>query len=180
MECPASGINASRLFGISAAAPATAKSLRNALPQASYGQGQVVASPFQMARVAATVAARGAMPYGRWVTDQNNPRQQAPQAVLPPQLAAELGEFMRGVVTSGTGKAAAASSVQIAGKTGTAELEDALSHAWFIGYAPYGGSRPLAFAVIIENGRYGGSAAAPVAAEVMNAAKELGLFERTE
>jgi cell division protein FtsI/penicillin-binding protein 2 len=100
--------------------------------------------------------------------------------VLSAPLAAELGEFMRGVVTSGTGKAASSASVQIAGKTGTAELEDAPSHAWFIGYAPYGGQRPIAFAVVVENGRYGGSAAAPVAAEIMNAARELGLFERTE
>jgi penicillin-binding protein A len=59
-------------------------------------------------------------------------------------------------------------------------VEKAPSHAWFIGYAPHGGSRPLAFAVLIENGRYGGSAAAPLAAEVMSAAKELGLLDRTE
>ena len=43
-------------------------------PQAAYGQGQVVASPFQMARVAATIANNGTMPYGRWITDESNPR----------------------------------------------------------------------------------------------------------
>ena len=59
-------------------------------------------------------------------------------------------------------------------------LQDAPSHAWFIGYAPYGGKRPLAFAVLIENGQYGGTAAAPLAADLMTAAKELGLFERVE
>ena len=48
--------------------------LKKSLPQSSYGQGQVVASPFQMARVAATVANGGAMPQGRWITDETNER----------------------------------------------------------------------------------------------------------
>ncbi len=173
-------LETANLLGISVANPANAKTLRNAIPQASYGQGQVVASPFQMARVAATVAGGGAMPFGRWVMDANNPRQQAAQRVIGPELAGLVGGFMRAAVTSGTGRAAGASKVEIAGKTGTAELQDAPSHAWFIGYAPYGGKRPLAFAVLIENGQYGGTAAAPLAAEVMNAAKDFGLFERVE
>jgi cell division protein FtsW (lipid II flippase) len=177
---PEALLDTANLLGISVASPATAKQLRGEMPQASYGQGQVVATPLQMARVAATVGAKGSMPYGRWVTDANNPRQQAPTVVLPPDLAAELGGFMRGVVTNGTGRAAGSAAVPIAGKTGTAELEDAPSHAWFIGYAPYGSARPIAFAVLVENGRYGGSAAAPIAAEVVNAAKELGLLERVE
>ena len=50
-------LETANLLGISVASPATAKNLRNSIPQASYGQGQVVASPFQMARVAATIAA---------------------------------------------------------------------------------------------------------------------------
>ena len=62
------------LLGISMAAPNTAQQLRKSLPQSSYGQGQVVASPFQMARVAATVANGGQMPQGRWVTDETNDR----------------------------------------------------------------------------------------------------------
>ncbi len=172
-------LETSNLLGISVASPANAKTLRNAIPQASYGQGQVVASPLQMARVAATIANKGSMPYGRWVTDGNNSRLEAPHAVLSPELASEIGGFMRGVVTSGTGRAAQ-SSVEIAGKTGTAELENKPSHAWFIGYAPYGGKRPLAFSVLIENGRYGGSAAAPLAGELMTVAKQLGLFERSQ
>lgn len=176
---PAALLETANLLGISVANPATEKKLRDAIPQAAYGQGQVVASPFQMARVAAAIAAGGAAPYGRWVTDANNPRQQEPARLIAPELAARIGEAMRGVVTSGTGRSAAAAPVPIAGKTGTAELEKDPSHAWFIGYAPHGGARPLAFAVLIENGRYGGSAAAPLAAEVMAAAKELGLFDRT-
>jgi cell division protein FtsW (lipid II flippase) len=165
------------LLGISVASPATAAQLRRALPQASYGQGQVVASPFQMARVAATVATGGAMPQGRWITDETNPRIAPPQLVLTADAAATLAKYMREVVTSGTGRQAE-TSVPIAGKTGTAELERAPSHAWFIGFAPYGGSpRKIAFSVLVENGVYGGAAAAPAAAQIVQAALQLGLIQ---
>jgi cell division protein FtsW (lipid II flippase) len=147
------------------------------LAQSSYGQGPIVVSPFQMARVAATVANGGAMPEGRWIIDETNARTNPPQSILPPSEAATLGRFMREVVTSGTGRKAAA-GIPVAGKTGTAELADAPSHAWFIGYAPYGGSvRKIAFSILVENGVYGGTAAAPAAADIVNAAVKLGLIQ---
>jgi len=164
-------------FGISVANPADVKTLRAEMPQTSYGQGQVVASPFQMARVAATIARGGSMPMGRWVTDQANPRQDQPQAILDAKLSSQVGDYMRGVVTSGTGRSANLPDIPMAGKTGTAELEHAPSHAWFIGFAPYGGAHKLAFSVLIENGQYGGTAAAPLAADVMKAAKGLGYLQ---
>jgi len=165
------------LLGISVAAPATAAQLRKSLPQSAYGQGQVVASPFQMARVAATVAAGGAMPQGRWITDETNPRTAPPQPVLAAGTTGTLARFMREVVTSGTGRRADG-PIPIAGKTGTAELADAPSHAWFIGFAPYGSApRKIAFSVLVENGVYGGAAAAPAAAQIAQAALELGLIQ---
>ena len=154
----------------------TTGNVKDALPQAGYGQAQVVASPFQMARVAATVAAGGTMPYGRWVTDESNARIEPPIQIVDATLARTLGDYMRGVVTNGTGRAAANAPVPIAGKTGTAEVERKPSHAWFIGFAPYGAPR-IAFAVLVENGQYGGSAAAPIAREVVAAAAELGLLK---
>ena len=105
------------LLGIAAASPNTAAQLKKSLPQASYGQGQVVASPFQMARVAATVANGGAMPQGRWIADETNARTSQPQPVIGPDTATVLAQYMREVVTGGTGRAAAA-SVPVAGKTG--------------------------------------------------------------
>ena len=166
------------LLGIAAASPNTAEQLKKSLPQSAYGQGQVVASPFQMARVAATVANGGAMPQGRWVTDETNVRNGAAQTVLATDAAATLGKFMREVVTQGTGRKAPATSVPMAGKTGTAELADAPSHAWFIGFAPYGtGTHKIAFSVLVENGVYGGTNAAPAAAEIVNAAAKLGLAQ---
>jgi cell division protein FtsW (lipid II flippase) len=166
-----------RLLGIDVASPLTAAQLKKSLPQSSYGQGQVVVSPFQMARVAAAVADGGTMPEGRWITDETNARTNPPVNVLSPDLAATLGRFMREVVTSGTGRRAAA-SVPVAGKTGTAELADAPSHAWFIGFAPYDkGAHRIAFAILVENGVYGGTAAAPAAADIVNGAAKLGLVQ---
>jgi hypothetical protein len=166
------------LMGILSATPNTADQLKKSLPQSSYGQGQVLATPFQMARVAATVANGGTMPQGRWVTDETNARNTAPQTVLSADLAATLGKFMREVVTQGTGRKAGSTSVPMAGKTGTAELENAPSHAWFIGFAPYGtGTRKIAVSVLVENGVYGGTNAAPAAAEIVNAAAKLGLAQ---
>jgi cell division protein FtsI/penicillin-binding protein 2 len=170
-------LDTANLLGIAVAAPNTAAQLKKSLPQSSYGQGQVVASPFQMARVAAAVANGGAVPEGRWITDETNSRTSAPQTVLAADAAQTLGKFMREVVTGGTGRKAAA-SVPMAGKTGTAELADAPSHAWFIGFAPYGANpRKIAFSVLVENGVYGGTAAAPAAAEIANAALKLGLIQ---
>jgi cell division protein FtsI/penicillin-binding protein 2 len=166
------------LLGIAASSPDTAAELKKALSQSAYGQGEVVASPFQMARVAATVANGGAMPQGRWLTDENNGRISPPATILAADAAASLGRMMRGVVTSGTGRKGAA-SVPVAGKTGTAELADAASHAWFIGFAPYGGTgRKIAFSVLVENGVYGGATAAPAASEMVNAALKLGLIQQ--
>jgi cell division protein FtsI/penicillin-binding protein 2 len=160
------------------ATPNTADQLKKSLPQSSYGQGQVLATPFQMARVAATVANGGTVPQGRWVTDETNARNTAAQTVFSADLAATLGKFMREVVTLGTGRKAGSTSVPMAGKTGTAELENAPSHAWFIGFAPYGtGTRKIAVSVLVENGVYGGTNAAPAAAEIVNAAAKLGLAQ---
>jgi cell division protein FtsW (lipid II flippase) len=166
------------LFGISTASPNQWEKLREALPQAAYGQGQVVVSPFQMARVVASVANGGKILQGRWVIDDSNARLKEPVMALPVTQAQKLGGFMRGVVTQGTGRSLGKSAVAIAGKTGTAELASAPSHAWFIGYAPYGAAtgKHIAFSVLVENGQYGGTAAAPVAGELVAAARALGLI----
>ena len=166
------------LLGIAASSPDTAAELKKYLPQSAYGQGEVVASPLQMARVAAAVANAGAMPQGRWIIDENNTRIAAPAPVLQPDAAVTLGKFMREVVTSGTGRRAGSATAAMAGKTGTAELANAPSHAWFIGFAPYGGNgRKIALSVLVENGVYGGAAAAPAAAEIVSAAVKLGVIQ---
>jgi cell division protein FtsI/penicillin-binding protein 2 len=166
------------LFEIALAQPDTADRLRDHLPQAAYGQGEVRLTPFKMARVVAAIANGGRMPYGRWVKDAGDRRNREPVAVMTPAVAAQIGSYMRGVVLRGTGRTLAGVAPAIAGKTGTAEVDDAPSHSWFAGFAPYGSTkgRRIAFAVLIENGGYGGRAAAPLAAEIVRAASDLGLL----
>jgi cell division protein FtsI/penicillin-binding protein 2 len=97
--------------------------------------------------------------------------------ILSVRDAEVLGEYLRDVVTSGTGRALASNPTPIAGKTGTAEVDGQAAHSWFAGYAPYGGRRRIAFAVIVENAGYGARAAAPIAGELVTAARDLGLIE---
>jgi cell division protein FtsW (lipid II flippase)/cell division protein FtsI/penicillin-binding protein 2 len=152
--------------------------LQAAMPFASYGQGPVLVTPFKMARVAATIAAGGAMPQGRWEIDSSNSRTNPPRPILSPDLAGFLARAMRSVVLEGTARRAMqGETIRVAGKTGTAQLDQGMPHSWFAGFAPYGGERSkrIAFAVVVEHGGYGGTAAAPVARQIVDAAAELGL-----
>lgn len=178
---------AASLFEISMSQPESAQQVRDTLPFAAYGQGQVLATPFKMARVAATLAADGAMPQGRWVIDETNRRTDAPRPVLTPALARSLSATMRRAVLEGTGRSVKSVEPPIAGKTGTAEIQDAAAHSWFVGFAPFGptGAAPpdtassgvtrIAFAVLVEHGGYGGAVAAPIAGNIVTAARNLGI-----
>ena len=108
--------------------------VRDTLPQIGYGQGDVVASPLRMARIAAAIAADGTMRDAR-IDPAVTP---ASHEFLPAEAARRLGGFMRDVVLSGTGRSLRGLPIAIAGKTGTAEITGAPSHAWFVGFAPYG------------------------------------------
>lgn len=163
-------------LGITTAKPNSVEELRHLLPQASYGQGEVLATPFQMARVASAIANSGEMPMGRWVTDAQNRRNEPARRVISAENAAFLARTLRLAVTTGTGSRARNAVAPIAGKTGTAEVANGVSHSWFVGFAPYEASKRVAFAVIIENGGYGGVSAASVAVEIVNQAKTLKII----
>jgi cell division protein FtsI/penicillin-binding protein 2/cell division protein FtsW (lipid II flippase) len=163
-------------LGISTGDPAE---LRKALPFAAYGQGPVLISPFRMALVAATIASHGQVPQGRWIADSGSNGGAGPSMVLAPAQADFIAHAMRRVVTEGTARhAMAGSEISFAGKTGTAQLDAGEPHSWFAGFAPYDGdaSRRLAFAVLVEHGGYGARTAAPIAREVIEAAKKLGML----
>ena len=123
---------------------------------AAIGQARVTASPLQMATVAAAVAS------GTWRPPQLVATPEPPAGrPLPEATVATLGDLMRRVVTEGTGTAAALPGEPVAGKTGTAEYGGARpprTHAWFLGFRGN-----LAFAVVVEDGGFGGTTAAPLA-----------------
>jgi peptidoglycan glycosyltransferase len=101
--------------------------------------------------------------------------------VLPAERAQRIAESMRRVVLRGTARSLTATlgpdGGNIAGKTGTAEIAGAASHAWFVGFAPASGSgRRIAFAVLIENGGYGGEAAVPLAGAIVTEARTIGVI----
>ncbi len=111
--------------------------------EAGFGQGTVVASPFGMALVAASVA-RGAMPTPILVRESPTTVDATPTAPPAPVVDA-LRVMMREVVTAGTARALLDVPGEVHGKTGTAQFGDGThSHGWFVGYRG-----DLAFAVLI-------------------------------
>ncbi len=121
------------------------------------GQGKVLASPLAVAVSAATVAS-GQLHLPRLLAA-------SPAASPGPALpqAAVLQELTRLVVTSGTGTAlGGVPGGPVGGKTGTGEFGVQVpprTHAWFAGY-----QGDVAFAVLVEDGGFGGTVAAPLAA----------------
>ena len=195
-------LDAASVFGIDVARTPTPQGLLPSLPHAGYGQGQVVASPLKIARVSASIANGGVVAPLRWLVDRPeagkgrivspdprgpNPearvaspesRAPSPERFLSASDAATIGRAMRDVVTQGTGRSVKGIVVPIAGKTGTAEIADGAAHSWFTGFAPLTGSgRRIAFAVLVENAGYGARAAAPVAGEIVAAARDIELIK---
>lgn len=148
------------------------------LAQSAIGQAEVLATPMEMALVAGTIANNGVMmkPYivSRVLNSSGDMLKtiepQQIRQVISPNTASVVKEFMRAVVTSGTGTNAAIQGIEVSGKTGTADnLEGSEPHSWFIGFAPYDNPE-VAVAVIVENGGQGGGLAAKIAGQVMQAA----------
>jgi cell division protein FtsI/penicillin-binding protein 2 len=171
---PQSLLDTAALLDISVARENSLARLRATLPQAGYGQGDVVATPVRMARVAAAIVSDGVVREPR--VEAGSSGSVKTRNVLSRQAAALLGRDLRNAVLGGTGRSLRGHPWRIAGKTGTAQVANAPSHAWFVGFAPFGpAEKRIAFAVIIENAGYGGSAAAPAAGDIVTAAAASGL-----
>jgi len=173
---PKAVMDAASLFQIPVARTPTVEALKPLLAQVGYGQGEALVTPLKLARVSASIASGGTIVPVRWEQAKTVAAEASPRFVSP-RDAARLARAMRAVVTSGTGRSLRGHPVAIAGKTGTAEIAGAPAHAWFTGFAPYDGTRRIAFAVIVENAGYGGRAAAPIAGAIVSAASELGLIK---
>jgi peptidoglycan glycosyltransferase len=135
----------------------------------AIGQERLRVTPLQMAEVAATVANKGELMEPRlWskVTDPDgrvthlDPAHQS--RVMSEDTAAELNTMMQSVVQEGTGTAAAVSGIDVAGKTGTAEISPGVNDAWFIGFAPANDPQ-IAIACIVEHtSGFGGPTCGPI------------------
>jgi len=149
-----------------------------ALAQTSIGQRDVVMTPMQAAMVAAAVANDGRLmkPYlvdqvrapDLTVIDRTKPKEFS--TPISADIANQLTTMMMSVVENGSGKAARIPGVQVAGKTGTAQIGKGIpDHNWFIGFAPADHPK-IAVAVFIKNGGgTGGGVAAPIAHDVLQA-----------
>jgi penicillin-binding protein A len=146
-----------------------------AVGSSAIGQGRVQASVLEMTDVAATIAMGGRRPLP--TLEAHVPPKFVP--VTSHHVADELQRMMVAVVQFGTGTSAAISGVTVAGKTGTAELQNTatatgantpnqnqLTDAWFVGYAPVGAPRIVAGALFPNQGA-GGATAAPAVREVL-------------
>jgi penicillin-binding protein A len=141
----------------------------------AIGQSILLVTPLQMASVAQTIANGGVRmkpylvrkafdPDGRTTIDRDPERA---ERVMSPETAAKLTDMMKNVVREGTGTAAALEGVEVAGKTGTAELNNnGLNDLWFIGFA---GRTAVSVMVERVQGGQGGTVAAPIAKQVLEA-----------
>jgi peptidoglycan glycosyltransferase len=145
----------------------------------AIGQFETLATPLQMASVAQTIASRGVR-HPPTLSSADRPRS---ARVTSRRVARTIGSMMIDVVAYGTGTAAAIPGVRVAGKTGTAELEDTRdpetgetlppdptnTDAWFTAYAPAGRPR-IVVAVLLVRAGAGGATAAPAARVVLDRA----------
>ena len=151
----------------------------------AFGQERLVATPLQMAMVAATIANGGVemRPYvvdrvvapGQRHTIITSSKPRVLGRAVSAQTAAEVTQMMEAVVAGGTGTAAQLPGIRVAGKTGTAET--GVTHrntTWFICFAPADAPK-VAVAVALENQTAtGGTTAAPIARQIMASLLHVG------
>lgn len=128
----------------------------------SIGQGDLLVTPLQMASWTATVANGGTL----W---QPRLAQGAPVAIrkniVDDKYLATVRAGMRQTVTSGSAQSLNNIGIEVAGKTGTAQVSGKDNHAWFTGYAPYNDPQ-IAVMVLLEQGKEGSTVAVPVARDI--------------
>jgi peptidoglycan glycosyltransferase len=173
------GIGASLDFQLPASrdyVPPESRIVPGELAQMGFGQGALLMSPLQMALIAATVADNGSEPRPYVVRQVVWPASAGssygPGTLATPisaDTAADVKKMMVAVVERGTGTPAQIRGVTVAGKTGTATNPFGAAHSWFVCFAPAEKPR-VAVAVVVENGGYGASVAAPIARDVLEVA----------
>lgn len=153
----------------------------NLFAASTFGQGQVMVSPFHVALITAGVANQGKIMEPHLIdrvidSKQNIVYKKKTGVWLTPLTENESEKVRSGMilaVNKGTGSPGAIAEIQIAAKTGSAEPggnQD--THAWYIAFAP-ADNPEIAVAVLVEHGGTGGGAAAPIAKAVIEKALEM-------
>lgn len=141
----------------------------------SIGQGALQVTPLQMASLMSTVANGGSI-WQPYLVAESRRFGSAPEKLGGSHLLNRLSfsedswhlvrQSLSDVVQGGTGIAAQIRGVEVAGKTGTAQVPKGKEHAWFIAYAP--AEQPtVACSIVVEHGGHGGSTAAPIAHDLL-------------
>jgi penicillin-binding protein A len=177
LETPPDTINASGLYKNGKLWTPTSNSQIDS-GRLAFGQWYMLATPLQMALVGATIANKGVEPKPYLVqkvvaSDGSTVAKTSPQMlgrVIKPSTAAELNQMMQLVVQGGTAASVGfPSSLQVAGKTGTAELGlGTVYDAWFVCFAPASNPRYVVSVVVEKqpNG-FGASVSAPIAKAIL-------------
>jgi penicillin-binding protein A len=144
------------------------------LAETAFGQGQLFATPLQIAIMTQAVVNDGEMtePFLMHLIRDNEGgilSETSPSSwkeAIDPDIAAELQEIMIESVQSGWATDAQISGAVVGGKTGTAEVGDRTPHAWYTGFAGQDEPR-FVISVVVEHGGGGGAVALPIAREML-------------
>jgi len=138
----------------------------NTIVSVSIGQGEVLATPLQIANLCATIANRGHFitPHAvKAIQDTVMPEEylQMHRPDINERWYREVAEGMRMAVTGGTCRLANLPDIEVAGKTGTAQNPHGKDHSAFMGFAPFDDPK-IAVAVYVENGGFGATHGVPI------------------
>lgn len=143
----------------------------NTIISIAIGQGEILATPLQIANVCATIANRG------WFITPHVVKE-IEDTVMPAELLEKryptidkahydiVAEGMRMAVTGGTCRLANLPDIEVAGKTGTAQNPHGKDHSAFIGFAPYDDPK-IAVCVYVENAGFGATYGVPIGSLVI-------------
>ena len=180
--------NADALAAVNPLQSSIPESLPNDLEAgvSAIGQGEVLATPLEMASAAQTIGNDGVRSPTSMVRDPILSGDYPDVKVTTPKVAKEVKQMMIEVVNSGTGVAAAIPDVTVAGKTGTAELGTSSTSetpqngvgevapeqdvdAWFTAFAPADKPKLAVAVLVVKAPGDGGTVAAPIARSILEA-----------
>ena len=143
----------------------------NTIISIAIGQGEILATPLQIANLCATIANRGwfITPHVVKEIQDTTIREEYTIKNYPTvesRYYQVIAEGMRMAVTGGTCRLASFADVEVAGKTGTAQNPHGRDHSAFMGFAPYQNPK-IAVCAYVENAGFGATYGVPIGSLVM-------------